>query len=71
MKAVFLDACVFVPIHLINVLLTASEKRILQPHWSPQVIEEATRAIRRIRPDLADGSHVTPVLNLRRGNAVC
>ncbi|MCL1923899.1 MAG: PIN domain-containing protein [Propionibacteriaceae bacterium] len=66
MIAVFLDACVFVPIHLINVLLTAAEKKIFLPHWSPRVAEEAVRAIKRIRPDLADGLVHNRFLTMQR-----
>ncbi|MBB1571154.1 MAG: PIN domain-containing protein [Propionibacteriaceae bacterium] len=52
MTVVFLDACVLVPITLTNVLLTAAEDSLLQPHWSPEVLEEAIIAINEIRPHL-------------------
>jgi len=43
MILVFLDACVLVPIGLTNVILTASEHDLLQPYWSPTVVDEAVR----------------------------
>ncbi|MDR3360198.1 MAG: PIN domain-containing protein, partial [Bifidobacteriaceae bacterium] len=52
MTAVFLDACALVPITLVNVILTAAEDALLRPHWSPEVIEEAVRAILLSRPSL-------------------
>ena len=54
MTAVFLDACVLVPITLTNVILTAGEDGLLQPFWSPEVIEEAGAAIKDVHPSLAE-----------------
>lgn len=52
MIVAFLDACVLVPITLTNVILTAAEEGLLQPCWSPEVIDEAVEAITKIRPHL-------------------
>ncbi|MCL1837964.1 MAG: PIN domain-containing protein [Propionibacteriaceae bacterium] len=54
MIIVFLDACVLVPITLTNVILTAADYGLLQPCWSPEVIEEAVEAIMEIRLDLSE-----------------
>jgi predicted nucleic acid-binding protein len=54
MTAVFLDACVLVPITLTNVILTAAEAGLVRPHWSAEVVEEAVEAILEIRPGLAE-----------------
>jgi hypothetical protein len=54
MRTVFLDACVLVPITLTNVILTAAERGLLQPCWSPAVVEEAVEAIMEVRPGLGE-----------------
>ncbi|MDR0594193.1 MAG: PIN domain-containing protein [Bifidobacteriaceae bacterium] len=54
MTAVFLDACVLVPVTLTNVILTAAEDGLLEPFWSPEVIEEAVEAIREVHPDIPE-----------------
>ena len=54
MIKIFLDACVLAPIGLTNVILTAAERNLVQPYWSPAVVEEAVGAISDIRPGLGE-----------------
>lgn len=51
MKAV-LDANVLVPILSCDLLLTAARHELFQPIWSPTILEEVTRTIIGINPDL-------------------
>lgn len=48
---VFLDANVLVPVGLTDLLLRLAEKGVIDPHWSPDVLDEVARAITRLQPD--------------------
>lgn len=52
MRAV-LDANVLVPILSCDLLLTAARRELFQAIWSPTILEEVTRNIIAINPDLA------------------
>jgi predicted nucleic acid-binding protein len=47
-----LDANVLVPILSCDLLLTAARHQLFQPVWSPTILEEVTRNIIAINPDL-------------------
>jgi predicted nucleic acid-binding protein len=47
-----LDANVLVPILSCDLLLTAARQELFQPVWSPAILEEVTRNIIKINPDL-------------------
>jgi predicted nucleic acid-binding protein len=49
--SVFLDANVLVPVGLTDLLLRLAEKGLIDPHWSPQVLDEVARAVARRQPD--------------------
>ncbi len=51
MRAV-LDANVLVPILSCDLLLTAARHELFQPIWSPTILDEVTRNIIAINPDL-------------------
>lgn len=53
---VVLDACVLVPIHNADLLLTFAERRMFVPMWSDRILDETARAL----PRVTKGS-VTPV----------
>ncbi|MDR1790547.1 MAG: PIN domain-containing protein [Propionibacteriaceae bacterium] len=44
-ERVLLDACVLVPISLTDVLLDLADARLLDPAWSPMILEEAKQAL--------------------------
>lgn len=48
--AVFLDACVLVPVALTDTLLRLADRGLFRPLWSQQVLDEATHAVADIRP---------------------
>ncbi|MFV0462922.1 MAG: PIN domain-containing protein [Nostocoides sp.] len=44
-RRVVLDACVLVPINLASPLLTLAERDLLEPRWSAEILDEASRAL--------------------------
>lgn len=46
----FIDANVFVHVWTLDVLLTAADTGLLEPHWSEDVILEVERAFSEVRP---------------------
>lgn len=55
--AVFLDACVLVPVALTDTLLRLADRGLFRPLWSQQVLDEATDAVAEIRPAQLAGMH--------------
>ena len=52
MFTALLDANVLVPVSLTDTILRAAERELFLPRWSADVLDEARRALRRIRPDV-------------------
>jgi predicted nucleic acid-binding protein len=50
--AVVLDACVLVPVALVDTLLRIAERDLYRPLWSDRIFAEATDAIVEIHPDI-------------------
>jgi len=50
--SVVLDACVLVPIAVVDTLLRLAERELYRPLWSDRIIAEATDAIVEIHPDI-------------------
>lgn len=48
---VVLDANVLYGIEVTDLVLTMATRQLIRPHWSPQILDEVTRNLRR-RPDL-------------------
>lgn len=55
--AVFLDACVLVPVALTDTLLRLADRGLFRPLWSQQVLDEPTDAGAQIRPAQLAGMH--------------
>lgn len=53
MFSAFLDANVLVPVTLTDTILRCAERELFAPLWSRRVLEEASRAVLRIRPGLS------------------
>ena len=50
--AVVLDACVLVPVALVDTLLRIAERDLYRPLWSGRIVAEATDAIAEIHPNI-------------------
>lgn len=50
----FLDANVFVTTWTLDVILSLADEKLLEPHWTDEVLAEAERAIRRVHSDETD-----------------
>jgi predicted nucleic acid-binding protein len=48
---IFLDANVLVPVSVTDLLLRLGEAGLIDPHWSPEVLDEVARALARRQPD--------------------
>jgi len=50
------DACVLYPAALRDFLLRLAEVEVVQPRWSPLILDECFRSILRERPDLTEAA---------------
>lgn len=51
-----LDTCVLVPLSLADTLLRVAEGGLFRPLWSQAILDEMTRAIATVHPDLSTGA---------------